>query len=35
MNLSMKQKHTHRYREHTCGVAKGEKEWEFEINITL
>ena len=34
MNLSMKQKQTHRYRELTCGCQGGEgvggrMEWEF------
>ena len=36
MNISMKQKQTHRYREQTCGCqgggGGGRKEWEFGIS---
>ena len=33
MNLSMKQKQTHRHREQTCGCQGwGGKEWEFGIS---
>ena len=37
MNLSMKQKQTHRYREQTCGCQGGEgvggwMDWEFGIS---
>ena len=29
MNLSMKQKQTHRHREQTCGCQEGGMDWEF------
>ena len=35
MNISTKQKQTHRHREQTCGcqgLAGGGKDWEFEIS---
>ena len=34
MNISMKQKQTHRYREQTCGCQGGgeRKDWEFGIS---
>ena len=37
MNLSMKQKQTHRHREQTCGCqgeggSQGGKDWEFGIS---
>ena len=37
VNISTKQKQTHRHREQTCGVAKGEEsgegmDWEFGIS---
>ena len=36
INISMKQKQTHRYREQTCGCqgerGRGEKYWEFGIS---
>ena len=36
MNLAMKQKHTHRYREQICGCqrggAGGGMEWEFGVS---
>ena len=34
MNLSTKQKQTHRHREQTCGCQEGwgGKDWEFGIN---
>ena len=37
MNLSMKQKQTHRHREQTCGWPrgrgdKGGKDWEYGIS---
>ena len=36
MNLSMKQKQTHRHREQTCGCQVGEewggKDWDFGIS---
>ena len=34
MNLSTKQKHTHRHREQTCGCQAGGgwMEWEFGIS---
>ena len=35
MNLSMKQKQTHRYREQTCGCQVSGKDWEFGISREL
>ena len=32
MNISMKQKQTHRHREQTCGCQGGGKDWEFGIS---
>ena len=36
MNISMKQKETHRHREQTCGCQEGGggggKDWEFGIS---
>ena len=32
MNISVKQKQTHRHREQTCGCRGGEKDWEFGIS---
>ena len=35
MNLSTKQKQTHRHREQTCGcqgVGRGGKDWEFGVS---
>ena len=35
MNVSMKQKQTHRYRQQTCGCqggGRGGKDWEFGIS---
>ena len=36
MNISTKQKQTHKYREQTCGCQGGEgqggKDWEFGMN---
>ena len=33
MNLSTKQKQTHRHREQTCGCqGEGRKEWEFGVS---
>ena len=34
MNISIKQKQTHRYREQICGCqgSKGGKDWEFGIS---
>ena len=32
INISMKQKQTHSYREQPCGCQGGRKEWEFGIS---
>ena len=34
MNLSMKQKQTHRHREQTCGCQQGGRrmDWEFRVS---
>ena len=32
MNLSTKQKQTHRHREQTCGCQRGWMDWEFRIS---
>ena len=32
MNLSTKQKQTHRHRKWTCGYQGGGKDWEFGIS---
>ena len=32
MNLSTKQKQTHRHREQTCSCQEGGKDWEFGIS---
>ena len=32
MNLSMKQKQTHRHRKQTCGCRGGGMEWEFGVS---
>ena len=34
INLSMKQKQTHRHGEQTCGCQGGGTEWEFGVRLS-